>query len=185
MKPECNMTEKEYIESLRNTGKTPCPEFYFKMRDWFEEKTDEEKTEWLSKLMFKKSEQKEILKKGFGKTKMDEKKLNIFAYHLYEKKIIDECIVSDLDLDTFWTWKNMPDSKDCIECGKEFDFKPTKEQHLQKVVCDEHLITKRLDIPDKEIPLGTLSFELQHEYWSGILDQTIGELQEAGVVKKV
>ncbi len=91
-----------------------------------------------------------------------------------------------MDIDNFNAWESKPDIKTCIKCSIEFDYRPMREQRHQQERCENCLIKTMDELKlEPKANLGDISVELQKDYWGRIVDQTIAELSDAGVVKIV
>lgn len=172
-----------YRESNRNTF--PSHEFYQEMLTHINSLDFEDKEMLLGKFNYDDDQIKEAENKGIQHVEGDHD-FNRLAWYLYDEKIIDAEIIGKMEVNNFNEWETMPDFKDCLVCGKSFDYRDSREHRHQQDRCKAHLITSMDELEkNPTATLGDISEPLQKQYWSQIVDQTLNDLSNAGVVKQV
>jgi hypothetical protein len=171
-----------YRESKRN--QFPDLEFFELMKTYINKLEFDEKKTLLSPFGYSHVQSVIAHQKGVEHV-TGKHDFNALAWSLYDNKIIDHEILHSDDVKNFNEWESMPDFKDCIVCGDSFDYRPTRENRHRQNRCSDHLIQSMNELKQEpKATLGDLTEELQKQYWSIIVDDTLGELSKAGVVKK-
>ena len=164
-------------ESCRN--QFPSSGFFDAFKEWFYNLEEAEQKRYL--IQFEYPEDQTVMNEVQG---IPHGKFNEFCWFCYDQGLVQAEIIGQYEIDCFNQWESKPDFKECNKCGAEFDYRPTREQRHHQDRCSNCLIKTMDEFKlEPEATLGDISVELQNEYWSRIVDQTMGELSEAGVVK--